>query len=138
MTAALPFPIVARPLPAAALYRRLRALAGELALLTAQAADRARDPEAANLETLAEIYVEDARLFGQLAAEADTAPRLAIIPLHPEERPQRSRPEGDRTPASLSPVTREDAAAAPVLSMPTGRGAAAACSGDGASGGDAA
>ncbi len=94
MTAALPFPIVARPLPPAALYRRLRALAGELALLTAQAADRARNLEAQNLETLAEIYVEDARLFGQLAAEADSAPRLPIIPLHHGEHRAAKRPEG--------------------------------------------
>lgn len=178
---ALPFPVVARPLPAAALYRRLRALAAELALLTAQAADRARNLEAANLETLAEIYVEDARYFGQLAGEADSAPRLAIIPPHPEEhraamrlegpRPEqaapaapdgkraRSRsdqtsgspPEGaaprsgansaeglHRTLASLSPMTREDAAAGPGLSSPTARGPAAVCSDDGASGGDAA
>lgn len=70
MTAPTPFPVVARPLPAGALYRRLEALAAELALAAAQAADRAAKPDAADLETLAEIYVEDARWFGRLAADA--------------------------------------------------------------------
>ncbi len=145
MTAATPFPIVARPLPAPARYRRLKALASELALLTAEAADHARSLEAQNLETLAEIYVEDARLFGALAAEAETAPRLP--PLYPEERPLRPRLEGqpeegravaarlEGSPSrALSPPEAREAAAGPCLSTSPARGPAAVPS----TGGDAA
>lgn len=119
--AAIPFPVIARPLPLSALYARMRAHAAELALLAAQAADRACPLEAANLETLAEIYVEDARHFARLANEAETAPRMTVLAF----------------PAPLSMAARGNAAAAgpvfPDRKSPPGPAAAlpsARCSAD--------
>ncbi len=63
------------------------------------------------------------------AIEAEIATLAAVIAalkaLHPDAHRAAMRPEGSRFPASLSPLTRDDAAAGPCLSSSTARGPAA-------------